>query len=678
MPLVFRHSNNRDAHNSITLHREIDGQPATSNLSNSHSNNSKTATIMIGKKPNNKSKVPSAAASIFGVLMIAGALRATAFSFAKSSSTTGRFARPALTRLSSTTADATSTDNPLLQQDDLPKFSKIEPKDLTPAVNTLLEKLDKDFETFESKIQSTETPAYDEVLPVLEKMQFGLGFTWGVAGHLNGVKNGDELRSAYEENQPKVVQAMTKFSQSKPLYDALEAIEKEWEASGESKTDDFVFHQKQRAVEGSLLGMKLGGVGLEGEEKEKFNEMKMKLADISTKFSNNVLDASKVFSLTVEDASKMEGVPESAKAMWAQSHAMHLKSESEDKDMEMPKVDPEAGPWRISHDMPSYIAAMQHLPDREIREQIYRAYISRAGEQMEDKNNVPYIYEILKIKAEMSKMLGFANHAERSLATKMAPSVESVSDLSDLILKTALPAAERELVEITAYAREHGGEEYKEENLEKLMPWDTTFWSERLKESKFDLKEEDLRPYFALPNVLDGMFGLLERLFGVRVEEAKDAAEVWHPDVQFFKVFDIESEKHIASFYLDPFSRPANKRGGAWMDVCIGKSEALNRDVPVAYLTCNGSPPVGDKPSLMTFREVETLFHETGKYRHSITNCIIMSLALLAVFTNSTHIPPIYLKCQDTDFSICSLKPALVMSLVSMELNGMLSSCHLR
>lgn len=263
--------------------------------------------------------------------------------------------------------------------------------------------------------------------------------------------------------------------------------------------------------------------------------------------------------------------------------------------------------------MPSYIAAMQHLPDRDLREQIYRAYISRAGEQMEDKNNIPYVYEILKIKAEMAKMLGFANHAERSLATKMAPSVESVSELSDLILKTALPAAERELAEITAYAREHGGDEYAEDKLEKLMPWDTTFWSERLKESKFDLKEEDLRPYLALPNVLDGMFGLLERIFGVRVEEAKGAAEVWHPDVQFFKVFDIESGKHIASFYLDPFSRPENKRGGAWMDVCIGKSEALNRDVPVAYLTCNGSPPVGDKPSLMTFREVETLFHETGK-----------------------------------------------------------------
>jgi oligopeptidase A len=293
---------------------------------------------------------------------------------------------------------------------------------------------------------------------------------------------------------------------------------------------------------------------------------------------------------------------------------MYLKSKGE----EPPEMDPEAGPWRITHDMPSYIAAMQHLPSRSLREQIYRAYITRAGETFEDKNNVPLIYEILKIKTEMSKMLGFKNAAERSLATKMAPTVEAVQELSDLIREKALPAAERELAEITAFARENGGEDYSEEKLEKLMPWDTTFWSERLKESKFDLTEEELRPYFALPNVLDGMFGLLERIFGVTVEEAEGEAEVWHPDVKFFKVFDVESKKHIASFYLDPFSRPENKRGGAWMDVCVGKSEAVKSDVPVAYLTCNGSPPVGNKPSLMTFREVETLFHETGKEKKPI------------------------------------------------------------
>lgn len=502
------------------------------------------------------------------------------------------------------------TENPLLQQEQLPKFASIQPSDLTPAVSTLLEKMEEDFTKLESTLEKTESPDYDDVLPAVERLQFPVGYVWGVAGHLNGVKNGDELRAAYEENQPKVVQSMTKFSQSKALYDALEKLQAELQACDDTS---FAHKQKLRAVENSLLGMKLGGVGLEGEDKEKFNDMKMRLAELSTTFSNNVLDATKAFSLTIEDPSKVEGVPDSAKAMWANAHVQHLKSEAKDGD-EVQEMDAEKGPWRVTLDMPSYIAAMSHLPDRALREEIYRASLTRASEFSNDekKNNIPLIYEILKIKQEMSELLGFENYAEQSLAKKMAPSVESVRELSDLIADKALPAAEKEMAEILALAREIGGDEYSEENLEKLAPWDLTYWSERLKESKFDLTEEELRPYFALPAVLDGMFGLVKRIFNVEVRPADGEAEVWNDDVMFFKVFDVDTGKHIASFYLDPYSRPENKRGGAWMDVCIGKSKAVNRDIPVAYLTCNGSPPVGDKPSLMTFREVETLFHEFG------------------------------------------------------------------
>jgi oligopeptidase A len=454
-------------------------------------------------------------------------------------------------------------------------------------------------------------------LPEVEKLQFPLGFVWGVAGHLNGVKNGDELRAAYEENQPKVVTSMTKISQSKALYDALSKLQEKLAAmDGESS---FAQMQKARAVENNLLSMKLGGVGLEGEDKEKFNAMKMRLAELSTTFGNNILDCTKAFSVTVDDPSKVEGVPSSAKATWENAHVMHLKEEAKEGE-DVPEMDPEKGPWRITLDMPSYIAAMSHLSDRSLREELYRASITRASEVSEDKNNVPLIYEILKLKTEMAKLLGFENYAERSLATKMAPSVESVRDLSDLIAEKALPAAQKEFHEITALARANGGEEFSEEILEKLAPWDTTYWAERLKESKFDLKEEELRPYFALPAVLDGMFGLVKRIFDIEVRSADGEAEVWHPDVRFFNVYDGSSDKHIASFYLDPYSRPADKRGGAWMDVCIGKSKAMHRDVPVAYLTCNGSPPVGDTPSLMTFREVETLFHEFGHgLQHMLT-----------------------------------------------------------
>jgi oligopeptidase A len=301
-------------------------------------------------------------------------------------------------------APAVSTTNGFLQMDGLPKFNVIEPQDLTPAVENLLESLDKDFAAMEESLATTtSTPSYDEVLPKLEQIQFGIGYAWGIAGHLNGVKNGDELRQAYESNQPKVVQAMTKFSQSKPLYDALVKIEQAWAASSsdkdESKEDEFVMQQKRRAVEQNLQAMTLGGVGLEGAQKERFNEIKMKLAALSTKFSNNVLDETKAFSVTVETPESMVGVPASAKAQWAQAHAAFVNKDQ--KEGEEPFVsNPEQGPWRLTLDMPSYLPALQHLPDRALREQMYRANLGRASDASEnvEKNNVPLIYEIVQLK----------------------------------------------------------------------------------------------------------------------------------------------------------------------------------------------------------------------------------------------------------------------------------------
>lgn len=535
------------------------------------------------------------------------------------------------TEINTMTASTTTTSpNPLLIQEDLPKFGQIQPSDLTPAVEDLLAKLQDDFTALETRLteciaKEDPTVSYDDVVPVMEQMQFPLGFAWGVAGHLNGVKNTEELRSAYEANQPKIVKAMSQFQQSKPIFDALTAIQKSFEEEVASTENNFHLSQRKRAVETSLRDMKLGGVGLDGTEKEKFNEMKMKLASLATKFSNNVLDETKAFSLTVIDPAKMEGVPESAKAMWAQAHVMAIKKDRGDQEIEM---NVHEGPWRITLDIPSYMAVMSHMRDRTVREQVYRAYIARAAESSPERNNIPLIYEILKIKQEMSQMLGFKNYAEQSLSRKMAPNVESVTELSQLIAEKALPAAWKELEEVTQLARKQGGDEYSSDKLEKLMPWDVTFWGERLKESKFDLTEEETRPYFSLPAVLDGMFSLVSRIFNIEVRAADGEAEIWNPDVRFFKVFDIETDKHIASFYLDPYSRPADKRGGAWMDTCIGKSAALQRDVPVAYLVCNGSPPVGEKPSLMTFREVETLFHEFGHgLQHMLTKADVGDVA---------------------------------------------------
>ena len=537
------------------------------------------------------------------------------------------------------TTTTTTIENPFLQQEDLPKFGSMEPKDLTPAVDTLLEKMKTEFVALETKLSNEKVLAelnYDEVLPEVERIQFGLGFAWGVAGHLNGVKNGEELRKEYESNQPKIVEAMSQFSQSAPLYDALKVVEEQLEGqdiqaetSSSSSMVDFTASQKRRAVEQSIRAMTLGGVGLEGEQKERFNEIRMRLASLATSFSNNLLDATKAFALTIDDETKMNNVPESAKAMWANSYVMHLKESGseEEKAGQDDEMDVNKGPWRITLDMPSYIAVMSHMHDRSIREQVYKAFIQRASELSDkEKNNIPAMYETLKLKQEMADMLGYSNYAELSLASKMAPSVSAIADLTNLIAEKALPVAEKELKELTDLAEKEGGEEYI--GVDKLPPWDLPFWRERLKEQKFDLTEEETRPYFALPAVLDGMFSLVRRLFNIEVTAADGEAEVWNNDVRFFKVTDVASGKQIASFYLDPYSRPADKRGGAWMDVCVGKSEAVGRDTAVAYLTCNGSPPVGQKPSLMTFSEVETLFHEFGHgLQHMLTEATVGDVA---------------------------------------------------
>ena len=300
-------------------------------------------------------------------------------------------------------------------------------------------------------------------------------------------------------------------------------------------------------------------------------------------------------------------------------------------------MDPDKGPWLVTLDAPSYIAAMQHIGDRAIREQLYRAYLTRASdmEQIQEtdtsRNNVPLIQEILTLRLEAAKLLGFQNHAEQSLASKMATSVNAVKELADLIAAKALPMAYAELDTITSYARENGGEEYSVESIPNgLMPWDITFWSERYKENKFSLKEEDLLPYFSFEAVLSGLFSLVERIFGIEVKPADGDADVWNKDVRFFHIYDKggNGEQPIASFYLDPYSRPADKRGGAWMDVCINKSEACGRNVPVAYLTCNGRNPVGDVPSLMSFNEVTTLAHELGHgLQHMLTKATVGDVA---------------------------------------------------
>ena len=495
-------------------------------------------------------------------------------------------------------------ENPLNTKNGLPKFAEIKPEHLGPAVSNDLELMKKQFSEFEKVLENPQLGEswgekrieydFEGVIENLEKIQYPLGYSWGVMGHLMGVKNSDDLRTSHQELQPKVIEMYQSLGQSQALYKGLEALKKR------ASVWDNLDEAQKRIVDSSLRQMFHAGVGLEGEDKEKFNKLKMELSELSTKFSNNVMDSTKAFKLLIENKDDIDGLPASALGLAAQT----AKTNGHEN------ASPESGPWMVTLDMPSYLPCMQHLKNGNIREKLYKAFVTRASK--DELDNAPLIKRILQIKKETSALLGYNCYAEQSLASKMAPDIDAVARLTEMLREKAYPAAVKEMEELKVFAKEQGFQG-------DLQLWDVPFWSERLREKQYEFEEEELRAYFPLPQVLTGLFSLAERLFDVSIKQADDKEQVWNDDVMYFEIFDKSSNEFIASFYLDPYSRPAEKRGGAWMDVCVGKSRALNKK-PTAYLTCNGSPPVANKPSLMTFREVETLFHEFGHgLQHMLT-----------------------------------------------------------
>lgn len=486
------------------------------------------------------------------------------------------------------TTNATITDNPLLIGKGLPPFEAIKPEQVVPAFEHLLAKLDSQLADLETSL----TPTWSGLVEPLDRLKEPLGWSWGAVSHLMGVKNSPELRQAYETVQPKVVQFWNKLSQSKPIYEAFKTLR-------ESENWGTLEPAQQRIIESAIRDAELSGVALEGEKKERFNAIELELAELSTKFSNHVLDATKAFSLTLTTKEEVEGLPPSLLSLAAQS----ARAAGEEN------ATPENGPWRITLDFPSYVPFLQHSRRRDLREKVYKAFISRAASGELDNN--PLLDRILQLRQEKAAILGFNSFAELSLARKMAPSVESVEALLEELRGVSYDSAAKELEELKAFAASKGGEEAN-----NLQHWDISFWSERQREEKFAFNSEELRPYFPLPQVLDGLFSLAKRLFGVTITPADGTAPVWHQDVRYFQIAD-ETGAAIAYFYLDPFSRSAEKRGGAWMDECIIRAKITENGttttrLPVAYLVCNQTPPIDGKPSLMTFMEVITLFHEFG------------------------------------------------------------------
>ncbi|TDI39575.1 MAG: M3 family peptidase [Acidobacteria bacterium] len=491
-----------------------------------------------------------------------------------------------------------SKPNPLLQDaSTLPPFDVIEPAHVVPGIRALLEEV----EAMLAELEAKGTSSWEGIVEPLERMHDRLGFGWGLVEHLLSVKNSDALRDAYKTMEPEVVKLSMKIARSQEIYRRLTGLREKGEAG---KLDA----AQERILEKLIQAADLAGVGLEGEERERFQALKLELAELSTRFGNHLLDATKAFRLQLLTREEIEGLPES-----------YLKSAAQSaRDAGSEDASAESGPWRVSLDAPSFLGFMNHSARRDLRETLYRALVSRASEG--ELDNRPLIDAILKLRREESKLLGFETYAELSLSRKMAGSVERAEKLLEELRVVSYDAAQNDLDELRDFMREHGADE----TADNTKPWDIAFWSERLREARFDFSEEELRPYFPLPHVLDGLFALAKKLFDIDVVAADGEAPVWHEDVRFFRVRAQDGED-LAAFYMDPYSRPAEKRGGAWMNEVVGRSRLFPRAsgearLPVAYLVCNGSPPVDDKPSLMTFREIETLFHEFGHtLQHMLT-----------------------------------------------------------
>jgi oligopeptidase A len=426
----------------------------------------------------------------------------------------------------------------------------------------------------------TTTATWDNVVAPLEIMQHRLARSWSPVGHLNGVMNNDDLRAAYNACLPLLTAWHTELGQNEQLYAAYETI-----LRNEGAT---LSAAQRKLLENALRDFRLAGVALPMDKKARFKAVMEELASLQAKFDENVLDATNAWSLQVENESELAGLP--APIIARAKAAADAKHQSG---------------WLFSLDAPNYQAVMMHAEHESLRRELYQAWNTRASDQGTHAgkwDNSPLMEKILALRYELANLVGYKSYAEYSLASKMAKSVAEVTGFLDQLAAVGKPAAQREFDELTQLAGR------------SLNAWDVGFYGERLKRQRFDLSEEAMRPYFPAPRVLQGMFAVAEKLYGVRIV-ARDGVDLYHDDAKFFDILNADAT-HRGSFFVDLYARP-KKRGGAWMDECVGRmSMSGSRHLPVAYLVCNFMPPSGDKPALLTHSEVVTAFHEFGHGLH--------------------------------------------------------------
>ncbi len=473
--------------------------------------------------------------------------------------------------------------NPLLNNTGLPKFSQIQPEHVVPAIEQLIQQCRDTIE----QVSQIDTPTWENFYLPQAITGDKLSRAWSPVGHLNAVKNSPELREAYQACLPMLSEYSTWVGQHQGLYQGYVKLKNSPEFATYSLA-------QKKAIENSLRDFELSGISLPADKQKRYGEISARLSELSSQFSNNVLDATMGWDIVIEDDADLKGLPESA------LEGAKLSAQSKEK-----------SGYRFTLEFPSYLPVMTYCENRELRQKMYEAYNTRASDQGPNAgkwDNSAIMAETLELRLELAKLLGFESYADLSLATKMAENPTQVVDFLEGLANRSKEQGKKELAELKAFAKESYG-------VSELQPWDIAFYSEKQKQALYAINDEELRPYFPEERVLSGLFELVKRIFGMRVEEQKEF-DSYHENVRFFNIFD-ETDRLRGSFYLDLYARE-NKRGGAWMDDCINQKRLADGSLqkPVAYLTCNFNKPIGDKPALFTHDEVTTLFHEFGHGIH--------------------------------------------------------------
>jgi oligopeptidase A len=476
-------------------------------------------------------------------------------------------------------------DNPLLADDALPAFSQIRPEHVTPAIDTILA-------DYRAGIEALVAPGaprdFATVMLTQERLEQRLARAWAPVSHLHSVDDSEALRKVHGPAEEKLTEHAIELGQNRDLYAVVQAL---------ADAADFAsLPRPERAlVEHALRDFRLSGVALDEPARSRFREIGVELSKLSTEFSNAVLDATEAWHEHITDERDLSGIPESGRAV--------LRQYAEDQELDG---------YLVTLKQPSVQAVLGYADDRGLRERVYWAYQTRAsdqGPQAGKFDNSARIEKILALRHEAAQLLGFANAAEESLATKMAASPTEVMEFLHDLATRARPVAQQELATLREFAR-------TELQLDNLESWDVGYASEKLRQQQYALDEEQLKPYFPLPAVIDGLFGLTGKLYGITLA-ARDDVDVWHPDVRYYDVCDADG-RVFAGAYVDLYARNG-KRGGAWMDVCRARfDDGAQSQLPVALLTCNFAPPTEGKPALLTHDDVLTLFHEFGHGLHHL------------------------------------------------------------